>query len=152
MRMARCTLYSVAWLLLRIHSSCIQASPTPNLVGDYIRFVIAFFEVINVSAPHIYHSALLLSPRTSITYEMHKEHARPLARVVQGILDSWEPVIATANFDKILYNAVWSPCNRLIAVIRSDFAEVLDAVTLSRISIFDRPLSYRDQLFGFFPR
>ena len=82
---------------------------------------------------------------------MHKEHVRPLARVVQGIQDSWEPVIATANFDKILDNAVWSPCNRFIAVTRSDLVEVLDAVTLSRISIFDRSLSCRDQLFGFSP-
>src|ERR1700753_4284109 len=116
MRMARCTSHNVAWLFLMIHSGCIQESPTLNLVGDYLRFVITFFEAINVSAPHIYHSALLLSPRTSITYEIHEQHAHPLARVVQGIPVSWEVVAATANFDEDLDDAAWSPCNRFIAV------------------------------------
>ena len=113
-------------------------SPTLNLVRDYIRFVIAFFEIINTSAPHIYHSALPLSPRTSITHEMYKNHPSPLARVVRGIPDSWERVIATANFGYILYDAVWSPCGRFIAVAKYVVVEVLDAVTLTRLSVFER--------------
>ena len=136
MRMARCTSHSVASLFSRIHSGCIQASPIPNLVRDYIRFAITFFEVINASAPHIYHSALLLSPRTSITYEMHKQHTHPLAKVVQGMLISWEPVVATASFNSLV-DAVWSPCNRFIAVTTSQFVGILDAVTLSQLSIFN---------------
>ena len=134
-----------------IHSGCIQESPTLNLVGDYLRFVITFFEAINVSAPHIYHSALLLSPRTSITYEMHKQHAHPLARVVQGIPVSWEVVAATANFDEDLDDVAWSPCNRFIAVANPKFVEVFDAVTLSRLSIFDHSYAGRGQLLGFSP-
>src|ERR1700753_3996451 len=110
MRMARCTSHSVAQLFARIHSGCIQASPTLNLARDYLRFVITFFEIINTSAPHIYHSALPLSPRTSATHEIYKNHASPLARVVQGIPDSWERVVATATFDDDLYDAIWSPC------------------------------------------
>ena len=89
-----------------------------------------------MSAPHIYHSALLLTPQISITHQMYKNHASPLARVVQGIPDSWEPVVATANFDKALFDAVWSPCNRFIAVAKFQSVEVLDAVTLSRLSSF----------------
>src|ERR1700753_2344077 len=116
MRMARCTSHSVAWLFLRTHLGRIQASSTLNLVEDYIRFVIAFFEIINTSAPHIYHSALPLSPRTSITHEMYKKHASPFVRVVQGMPDSWERVIATATFRHDVSDAVWSPCNRFIAV------------------------------------
>src|ERR1700753_165368 len=105
--MARCMLHSVPRLFSRIYSGCIQVSPTLNLVEDYVRFVITFFEVIITSAPHIYHSALLLSPQTSITHEMYKNHASPLARVVRGIPDSWERVVATATLDDILFNAVW---------------------------------------------
>ena len=92
-----------------------------------------------MSAPHIYHSALLLSPRTSITHEIYKNHASPLARVVQGVPDSWERVVATATFDDRLYDAVWSPCNRFIAVAKYQSVEVLDAVTLSQLSIFENP-------------
>ena len=144
--------HSVAWLFLRIHLGCIQTSPTLKLVRDYVRFVLAFFEVINTSAPHIYHSALLLIPRKSITHEMYKKHASPLARVVQGIPISWERVVATADFDDSLHHAVWSPCSRFIAVVKFKSVEVLDAVTLSRLFIFDGS-SYAiiDQQLGFSP-
>jgi hypothetical protein len=74
----------------QIYSESIQESPTLNLVNDYIRFVITFFEVISTSAPHIYHSALLLSPRTSMVHKLHKAYVRPLARVVRGLPISWE--------------------------------------------------------------
>ena len=98
-----------------------------------------------MSAPHIYHSALPLSPRTSLIHKTYKNYASPLVRVVQGIPDSWERVVATATFDKDLWDVVWSPCNRFIAVAKFQSVEVLDAVTLSRLSIFKK-LPYRTLL------
>ena len=151
MRIARCVSHSIAWLFLRIHLGCIQASPTLKLARDHVRFVLAFFEVINTSAPHIYHSALLLSPRTSITREMYEQHASPLARVVQGTPVSWERVVATADFDSDLYHAVWSPCSRFIAVATYRSVEVLDAVTLSRLFIFYASCAIWAQQPGFSP-
>ena len=53
--------------------------------------------------------------------------------------DSWEPAIATATFDNYLRDAIWSPCNRFIAVANGQSVEVLDAITLSRLSIFENP-------------
>src|ERR1700753_2168890 len=135
--MARCMLHSVPRLFSRIYSGCIQVSPTLNLVEDYVRFVITFFEVIDTSAPHIYHSALLLSPRTSITHKMYKQHISPFVRVVQGVPVSWEPVVATASFNNFLEEAVWSPCNRFIAVVNCLSVQVLDAVTFSQLGIFE---------------
>ena len=129
----------------------IQASSTLNLVEDFVRFVLAFFEVINISAPHIYHSALSLSPRTSITREMYKKHASPLVRVVQGMPDSWERVVATANVDALAYDAVWSPCNRFIAVANLGSLELLDAVTLGRLCVFETPRLIRNQELCFSP-
>ena len=129
----------------------IQASSTLNLVEDYIRFVIAFFEIINTSAPHIYHSALPLSPRTSITHEMYKQHASPLVRVVQGMPDSWERVIATATFRYHVSDAVWSPCNRFIAVTTTESVELLDAVTLDRLRVFEQKYPFVEPLLGFSP-
>ena len=69
---------------------------------------------------------------------MYKNHASPLARVVRGIPDSWERVVATANFGYKLYDTVWSPCNRFIAVVECTSIEVLDAVTLSRLFTFKK--------------
>ena len=138
MRMARCTSHSVAWLFLKTHLGRIQASPTLNLIEDYVRFVLAFFEVINMSAPHIYHSALPLSPRKSIAHETYKKHANPFVRVVQGMPpDSWERVVATATFDDDLRDVIWSPCNRFIAVAKPKSLELLDAVTLGRLRVFE---------------
>ena len=151
MRMARCTSHPVAWLFLSTHLNRVQASSTLNLVEDYVRFILAFFEIINISAPHIFHSALPLSPRTSITHKMYKTHASPLVRVVQGMPDSWEQVVATANFHNRLYDAVWSPCNRFIAVATCRSLELLDAVTLGRLFVFEVPYTALDQQLGFSP-
>ena len=67
--------------------------------------------------------------------------------------DSWERVVATATFDKDLYDAAWSPCDRFIAVAKSQSVEVLDAVTLSRLSIFESSsdASTHPQQLGFSP-
>ena len=90
-----------------------------------------------MSAPHIYHSALLLSPQTSIIHEMYKQHASPFARVVQGMPVSWEPTTATAYTDSTPRAFAWSPCNRFIAVAKVGSVEVLDAVTLSSLGTFE---------------
>ena len=138
-------------LFSNTHLGHIQASLTLNLVEDYVRFVIAFFEIINTSAPHIYHSALPLSPRTSIIHEMYKKHASPLVRVVQGMLDSWERVVATAHFGGFLFNAVWSPCNRFIAVTKARSVELVDVVTLDLLRVFETGDATHKQQLGFSP-
>ena len=124
----------------KIQLGWIQVSPTLDLVGDCLRFVLASFEVINVSAPHIYHSALPLSPPTSIVRELYKQYACPFARVVRGLPSSWEPVLVSVQLrDGVFGQAVWSPCNRFIAAIQDGHTEILDATTLSRHSTFVDP-------------
>ncbi|KAF9644482.1 hypothetical protein BDM02DRAFT_3150283, partial [Thelephora ganbajun] len=53
----------------------LEAPPTVELANDCFRFVTGFFEVIEESAPHIYHSALPLSPQTSIVRKLYGPHA-----------------------------------------------------------------------------
>ena len=110
--------------------------PTLDLVRDYFRFVITFFELISTSAQHIYHSALPLSPQTSIVRELYARYSCPLARVVRGLPTSWGAVFATVHYDDVGSTAAWSPCNRFIAITRSSTIEVLDAVTLKRVNTF----------------
>ncbi|KAF9786450.1 hypothetical protein BJ322DRAFT_1210832 [Thelephora terrestris] len=52
--------------------------PTLELVRDYTRFVLTFFEVISTSASHIYISALPLSPQSSIVHRLYQQYACPL--------------------------------------------------------------------------
>jgi len=97
--------------------------------------VTGFFEVISTSAPHIYHSALLLSPQTSIVWKLYGSQAKPLARVVQGVPTSWEPSIANTRFPSDICAATWSPCSRFIAIATylPGGMVVLDAVTLEQL-------------------
>ena len=90
-----------------------------------------------MSAPHIYHSALSLSPQTSIVRDLYKQYARPLARVVRGLPFSWEPAVASAHLDGFHGRTVWSPCNKFFAVVRDQSVEVLDAETLNRLNTFE---------------
>ena len=138
-------------LAATIQLNWIQESPTLNLVRDYLRFIIAFFEVISTSAPHIYCSALPLSPRTSIVRELYKNYARSSVRVVQGLPTSWEPIVATMYHDEFRGGAVWSPCDRFIAVDKSGAIDILDAVTLKRLNTFKSPTSHSTPMLSFPP-
>ena len=120
------------------YSGRIKESPTLDLVNDCSRFVITFFELINTSAPHIYHSAIFLSPRTSIVRRLYGQYACPLARVVRGSLVSWEPTVATVYTPQPVSACAWSLCGRFIAVgySGSPVVEILDAATLRQIKTF----------------
>ena len=127
----------------QINSDCIQASPVLDLVNDCFRFVTGFFEIINESAPHIYHSALPLSPRTSIVRTLYEGHALPMVRIAHGLPNSWEPSIAATRFSSPIDTAVWSPCSKFIAIAwgkSKATIEILDAVTLGRLTTLDFPL------------
>ncbi|KAF9778474.1 hypothetical protein BJ322DRAFT_1114303 [Thelephora terrestris] len=95
---------------------------TVNLARDYLHFILMFFGVISTSAPHIYISALPLSPQTSI-----------------GLPNSWDPIPATMHIDEFYESVVWSPCNRFITVARNWAIEILDAATLERRNTFGFP-------------
>jgi WD40 repeat protein len=114
--------------------------------------VITFFEVISTSAPHIYHSALLLSPRESIVHKLHKEFFRPLLRVVRGPPTSWEPVVATAACGTPAHpKFAWSSCSKFIAVSLYGMIGILDAVTLERLHTFAHHMTEEVRWLSFSP-
>src|ERR1700753_2178755 len=99
--MGRRMLHFISFSFANPRSGWIQVSQALDLVRDYLRFVIEFFGVINISAPHISHPARLFAPRTSIVRRLYKQYVRPFTRVVHGLPESWEPISATlyiANF------------------------------------------------------
>ncbi|KAF9642938.1 hypothetical protein BDM02DRAFT_3176389 [Thelephora ganbajun] len=138
--------------VLDVAAKSLEASPTLDLVIDCFHFVMRFFEIISISSPHIYHSALPLCPRKSIVWGLYEPHARPLTRIVRGLPNSWESSIAAARFPSSIDTAMWSPCSRFIAVSRREFQTtisgsqsqttivILDAMTLERTTTLDYPL------------
>ena len=89
-----------------------------------------------MSAPHIYHSALFLSPSTSIIRRLYKQHASPLARIVKGLSPSWDPAVATFYLGPSILGVAWSPCSKFIATNTTESVKVLDSVTLNRLATF----------------
>lgn len=63
----------ILWFCLVSNSSYLmQESFALDLTNDCSRFVTQYFGIISISAPHIYHSALVLTPRKSIVQELYK--------------------------------------------------------------------------------
>jgi WD40 repeat protein len=102
---------------------------------DYFHFTTTFFEVIDVSATHVYHSALELSPLSSIVrrfYYYQRPHLSP--RVVVGIPDSWDPSTAASTKHSYYLSSAWSPCGQFIAAVAKGVVEIRDAHTLELLS------------------
>jgi len=118
-----------------------------DTTGDCLRFVTEFFEVISQSAPHIYHSALLLVPRSSIVWRLYNQQVHSVARVVTGTAASWDSCTASVMTEGQAHHAVWSPCGQFIAVSFWMTIEVWDSNTLERVSVLKSPgFSYSGSL------
>ncbi|KAF8340814.1 hypothetical protein F5887DRAFT_978796 [Amanita rubescens] len=103
-----------------------------EIARDYFHFVTRFFEPINVSAAHIYHSALELSPLSSIVRRQYydQRHA-PLPRVAVGIQESWDDKIAVSSANGPY---TWSPDGRFIAIENKGVVEIHDSLGFELLS------------------
>ena len=104
-----------------------------------------------MSAPHIYHSGLFLSPQTLAVRSLYEQYTRPLVRVVRGFPITWGLMVSTVFHHDPCLNAFWSPCNKFIAVTKSKTVELLDAVTLKRLVTFTSPGDSCNQWLSFSP-
>ena len=90
-----------------------------------------FFELIDISAAHVYHSALELSPISSIVRKLYyRQRLRPSPRVVIGIPDSWDPSTTVSTKRSYYLSSTWSPCGHLVAAV----TEIQDVLTLELVS------------------
>ena len=104
-----------------------------DIARDYFYFVTKFFGVISVSAPHIYHSALVISPHSSVIrknyYCQPFWHAKPWA--VYGVPSSWD----LNTFLNVHYASyTWSPCGQFFSTLSSSSVEEWDATILEKRS------------------
>ena len=94
-----------------------------------------FFEVASVSAPHIYHSALELSPPSSIVRKLY-HHQRITSSVgpAIGTPSSWSQSVPIPDKDSPYRSCAWSPCGRFIAAQTHEAVEVRDPLTSELLS------------------
>ena len=107
-----------------------------DIAKDYFHFVTRFFEPINVSAVHIYHSALELSPLSSIIRRLyyHRRHT-PFPRVVAGTADSWDQVMHLQVCSNLHYEScTWSPCGRFVATFTHYRVQIWDVLSSELVS------------------
>ena len=107
--------------------------------------MIKFFEVIKVSAAHIYHSALELSPVSSTIKELyhHRQIAR-FPRVAIGAPIAWDPHIAISGKNRYIGLCAWSPCGRFVAAQTDKAVEIRNQLTLELITILQPPETIPD--------
>ena len=79
-----------------------------DIAKDCFQFATNFFEVIKVSATHIYHSALELSPMSSVIRKLYY-HRRVtcLLRVVIGTPESWAQTISISGKEEYDGTPIW---------------------------------------------
>ena len=120
--------------LMILTCDIIQAAMEHRLLDtarDYFQFVTNFLEVIDVSATHIYHSALELSPLSSNVRKLYyHQRSHPSPRVVIGIPDSWDPSTAVSSKHSYYLSSTWSPCGQFVAAVAGAAVEIRDALTL----------------------
>ena len=119
-----------------------------DTVADYLRFVTEFFEVISQSGTHIYHSAIQLSPQSSIVRKLYHQHIHsPMLKIVAGVPDLWDSCIASVLATTGVEHADWSPCGRFVAFFLGHaLLEVRDSNTLEVKSVLQPP---GDHLHGY---
>ena len=102
---------------------------------DYFHFLTTFSELINTSATHIYHSALELSPLSSIIRKFYYyQRPHPSPRVVTGVPDSWELKTSVSFSHSYYLSSTWSPCGQNIAAVAEEVVRVWDALSLKPLS------------------
>ena len=111
------------------------------MAQDCFNFVTKFFEPINASATHIYHSALELCPTSSIIRKMYYDRCHGLTRfprVMIGNPDSWDTTISFSGEDR--YNhCTWSPCGRFIAAQTERTVEIRNQLNFQLLAVLRPP-------------
>ena len=106
-----------------------------DITNDCFQFVTKFFEVINVSAIHIYHSALELCPMSSIIRKLYyHRRATRLPKIVTGTPDSWSQTMTISGKDDYSGSCIWSPCGRFIAARMGNAVEIRNQLTTELIT------------------
>ena len=106
-----------------------------DIAKDCLQFITNFFEAINVSAVHIYHSALELCPTSSVIRKLYyHQRITCLPRVVIGTPESWTRTIAIYGKDNYDGLCIWSPCGRFVAAQMGGAVDIRNQLTLELIT------------------
>ncbi|QRW06711.1 hypothetical protein RhiLY_05710 [Ceratobasidium sp. AG-Ba] len=90
------------------------------MAQDAYRFVLAFYDPIASSTPHLYISALSMAPANSQISKRMSEYFLNLAAVVDPIESDWTPCIRSISAGTAIYSVAMSPDDKYIVSGSSD--------------------------------
>ena len=97
----------------------------------------------------------MLAPKTSVVRSLYEPYAQPLTRIVHGLSTSWGSSASAATCSSIIELAVWSSCNRFIAISFRDpmIVDIIDSVTLQKLQTvkFKKEYYYSRRALSFSP-
>ncbi|KAG9080448.1 hypothetical protein FRC06_006566, partial [Ceratobasidium sp. 370] len=103
-------------------SSLLELSRTTNVAKDcrayaydMYRFVLAFYDAISESAPHLYVSALALAPEKSEVAQRMRSRFRNMVVVTEGAQEEWTPCLRVIWGASEVNSAAFSPDGHRVA-------------------------------------
>jgi WD40 repeat protein len=99
-----------------------------SLAEDCLRFTMHFFHLIRKSAPHIYHSALPLSPGSS-TFRSRTLNEKTKISKFHGRPDAWGIVVRTITASPKRFTCMTTFGHRIAAVCDDDTVNIYDSIT-----------------------
>jgi WD40 repeat protein len=101
------------------------------IVKDNERFVLRFFDVIELSAAHIYESALPSSPSSSLIRAQYLDQVpNDVKFTVMG--ETWDACVRTIRSQSKVYGAAFSDKDDLVVVGGDNVVEIFEAATGQR--------------------
>jgi WD40 repeat protein len=139
--------------LLIFSSQCTHPSlGLLNLIDDCERFVLGFFDVIEESAVHIYHSALLWSPTSSLTRQLYSGQMTTEVKLVNAVDAQWNVCIRTISIPNYSLAVTFSHSGSALAVISAEEElKIFETVTGVTISEIDNDHAFGVRSFTFSP-
>lgn len=101
----------------------------PSLLEDGLLFVLRFVDCVEESAQHVYHSALLLAPRSSLLRQAHARNLKSEGTLIRGC-DHWDNLSALRiKTSTPPFTLALSHDGRMLAAGSSTHIEVFTLVT-----------------------
>ena len=106
----------------------VSVSALRSLAEDCLRFTMHFFHPIQQSASHVYHSALPLSPRTSMFHSKTLKDKTKI-RVFHGQADAWGVTVRTIPTSSKNITCMEAFSNKIAAACDDNTVGIYDSIT-----------------------
>jgi WD40 repeat protein len=116
-----------------------SASSLFALADDCERFVLKFFDVMEQSAMHVYHSALPWNPTSSVVRRLYRSDLMMEVKLVDAVDDAWNACIREIRVNGEPHAIIYSPTGALIAVYTRYRMLLFDSMTGVERASFDTP-------------